>query len=83
MLYPLVNENQYVSAGSARPFKLQEKIDIVKYILINRNTYFRIKFSRIGRVEISGPNSCFKYEVIEKIFLMINCFLPQIDLEPL
>ncbi|NVM36985.1 MAG: glycosyltransferase family 2 protein [Candidatus Lokiarchaeota archaeon] len=67
MIYPLVNENQYVTAGSVRPLKIQENIDIVKYILINRNTYFRIKFSRIGRVEISGPNSCFKYEVIEKI----------------
>ena len=67
MLYPLVNENQYVTAGSVRPLKFQENIDIVKYMLINRNTNFRIKFSRIGRVEISGPNSCFKYEVIEKI----------------
>ena len=34
MLYPLVNENQYVTAGSVRPFKFQENIDIVKYILI-------------------------------------------------
>jgi cellulose synthase/poly-beta-1,6-N-acetylglucosamine synthase-like glycosyltransferase len=77
MLYPLVNENQYVTAGSIRPLKFQENIDIVKYMLINRNTNFRIKFSRIGRVEISGPNSCFKYEVIEKIgnFFDDNLFL--------
>jgi len=67
MLYPLVNENQYVTAGSVRPLRFQENFDIVKYMLINRNTNFRIKFSRVGRVEISGPNSCFKYEVIEKI----------------
>jgi len=67
MLYPLITENQYVTAGSVRPLKFQENIDIVKYILINRNTHFRIKFSRIGRVVLSGPNSCFKYEVIEKI----------------
>jgi len=67
MLYPLITENQYVTAGSVRPLTFQENIAIVKYILINRNTHFRIKFSRIGRVVLSGPNSCFKYEVIEKI----------------
>jgi len=62
-----ITENQYVTAGSVRPLTFQENIAIVKYILINRNTHFRIKFSRIGRVVLSGPNSCFKYEVIEKI----------------
>ncbi|MFX1575398.1 MAG: glycosyltransferase family 2 protein, partial [Promethearchaeota archaeon] len=72
MLYPLINENQFVTAGSIRPLKLQENIDIVKYIVINRNTHFRIKFSRLGRVEISGPNSCFKYEVIKKIGNFFN-----------
>ncbi len=77
MLYPLVNINQYVTAGSVRPLKFQENIDIVKYMLINRNTNFRIKFSRLGRADISGPNSCFKYEVIEKVgnFLDDKLFL--------
>jgi len=67
MIYPLVNEVQNVTAGGVRPLKNQEKKDIVKYLTINRNPYFNIKFSRLGRKEISGPNTCFKYEVIKKI----------------
>ena len=44
MLYPLVNENQYVTAGSVRPFKFQENIDIVKYILILKLRRFMKNF---------------------------------------
>ncbi|MFX1311244.1 MAG: glycosyltransferase [Promethearchaeota archaeon] len=67
MIYPLVNEVQNVTAGGVRPLKNQEKKDIVKYLTINRNPYFNVKFSRLGRKQISGPNTCFKYEVIKKI----------------
>ena len=67
MIYPLTNQNEHVTCGGVKPFKFQQNKSIVKYMLINRNTNFRIKFSRVGRVDISGPNSCFKYEVIDKI----------------
>ncbi|MFX0178499.1 MAG: glycosyltransferase [Candidatus Hodarchaeota archaeon] len=67
MIYPLVNQDQYVTAGGVRPLKNQEKKDIVKYLTVNRYPYFKIKFSRLGRKEISGPNTCFKDDVIKKI----------------
>ena len=67
MLYPITNENEYVTAGGVRPLKSQEHKSLVKYLLINRNLNFRIKFSRYGRNQISGPNSCLKYEVIKAI----------------
>ena len=77
MLYPITNENEYVTAGGVRPLKSQEHKSIVKYLLINRNNNFSIKFSRYGRNQISGPNSCFKYEVIKAIgkFEMENFYL--------
>ena len=67
MLYPITNENEYVTAGGVRPLKAQEHKSLVKYLIINRNLNFRIKFSRYGRNQISGPNSCLKYEVIKAI----------------
>ena len=67
MLYPITNENEYVTSGGVRPLKSQEHKSLVKYLLINRNLNFRIKFSRYGRNQISGPNSCLKYEVIKAI----------------
>ena len=67
MIYPLINKAQNVTAGGVRPLKNQEKKDIVKYLTVNRNPYFNIKFSRLGRKEISGPNTCLKYDVIKKI----------------
>ena len=67
MIYPITNENEYVTAGGVRPLKSQEHKSLVKYLLINRSLHFRIKFSRYGRNQISGPNSCLKYEVIKAI----------------
>jgi len=67
MLYPITNENEYVTAGGVRPLKSQEHKSLVKFLLINRNMNFRKRFSRYGRNQISGPNSCFKYEVIKAI----------------
>ncbi len=77
MLYPITNENEYVTAGGVRPLKSQEHKSIVKYLLINRNMNFSIKFSRYGRKQLSGPNSCFKFEVIKAIgkFEMENLYL--------
>jgi len=77
MLYPITNENEYVTAGGVRPLKSQEHKSIVKYLIINRNMNFSIKFSRYGRNQLSGPNSCLKYEVIKAIgkFEMENLYL--------
>lgn len=77
MLYPLTNEKEDVTAGGVRPLKSQEHKSLVKYLLINRNMNFRNKFSRYGRKQLSGPNSCFKYEVIEAIgkFEVENLYL--------
>lgn len=67
ILYPLINKNEFVSIGGVRPLKFQENNDIVKFLLINRNLNFKTKFSRYGRKQISGPNTCIKYEVIKEI----------------
>ena len=66
MIYPIVNFGEKVVSGGVRPLKSQENVDLVKYIKINRNPFFREKFTRYGS-GISGANSCVNYDVIKKI----------------
>jgi len=67
LIYPIINKNEFVSCGGVRPLQFQQNKSIVKYILLNRIYYFRNKFSRYGRLQISGPNACLKYDVIRTI----------------
>lgn len=67
MIYPIVNENENVTAGGVRPLASQANKTIVKYVLINRCDNFKYKFSRYRKNMISGPNSCFKYDVVKAI----------------
>lgn len=67
LIYPIINKNEFVSCGGVRPLQFQQNKSIVKYILLNRIYYFRNKFSRYGRPQISGPNACLKYDVIRTI----------------
>jgi len=67
LIYPIINENEFVTSGGVKPLNFQQNKSFVKYIQIDRNYYFKHKFSRYIRPQISGPNTCFKYEVIKKI----------------
>ena len=67
LIYPIINQNEFVCSSGVKPLKFQQNKSIVKYIQLNRIYYFKHKFSRYGRLQVSGPNSCFKYEVIKKI----------------
>ncbi|MFW9880213.1 MAG: glycosyltransferase [Candidatus Thorarchaeota archaeon] len=67
LIYPIININEFVSCGGVKPLQFQQNKGIVRYILLNRLYYFKNKFSRYGRYHISGPNTCFKYDVIRTI----------------
>ncbi len=67
MIYPIINQNEYVVVGGVRPLKFQQNNSVVKYLLTTRNPNFKIKFSRYGRTQISGPNTCFKYELFTEL----------------
>ena len=67
LIYPIINQNEFVCSSGVKPLKFQQNRSIVKYTQLNRIYYFKHKFSRYGRLQVSGPNSCFKYEVIKKI----------------
>ncbi|MFW9973310.1 MAG: glycosyltransferase [Candidatus Odinarchaeota archaeon] len=66
LLYPLTNLNERVTSNGHRPLKHQENKNFVKYLFINRNLSFRKKFSRY-MVEVSGANTCMKFEVVQEI----------------
>lgn len=67
LIYPIINQNEFVCSSGVKPLRFQQNKSIVKYIQLNRIYYFKHKFSRYERLQVSGPNSCFKYEVIKKI----------------
>ncbi|MFX1290778.1 MAG: glycosyltransferase [Promethearchaeota archaeon] len=67
LICPIINQNEHVTCGGVKPFRIQQNKSIVKYVLLQRIYYFKNKFSRYGRHQISGPNTCFNYEVIESI----------------
>ncbi len=67
MIYPIINQNEYIVVGGVRPLKFQQNNSIVKYLLTTRNPNFKIKFSRYEGRQISGPNTCFKYELFTEI----------------
>ena len=65
MIYPLINNGEYVVIGGTRPMIDQEKKDLIRYLRISRNMNFKGKFSRYLKAHISGANTCMKYEVIK------------------
>jgi len=67
MVYPIVNTIEDVVVGRIRPLKAQENKDLVKYLLINRNLYFRVKFTRYDTHALSGANTCLKLKVMKDI----------------
>ena len=67
MLLPITNYKEFVVVGHSRPLKSQLKSDLVKYLFITQNLFFRMKFSRYGFNMVSGPNTLLKYEVIKAI----------------
>ncbi|MFX1315206.1 MAG: glycosyltransferase [Promethearchaeota archaeon] len=67
MIYPIINLNEDVVVSGVKPLKFQENKHLVKYILISRYPHFKVKFSRYGRTQISGPNTCFRSVIYSKI----------------
>jgi len=53
MLFIIVNKNEALVASSLKPHSTQVKKSFVRYLFINRNTWFRIKFTRYTRNSIS------------------------------
>ncbi len=67
LIYPITNYEQNVVAGKEEPFEFLRNKNLVKYLKITRNLFFRQKFARYKKRQISGPNTCFKYDVIKAI----------------
>lgn len=67
VVYPLINLNEKVVSGQNKPLKSQEDKDLVKYLQMNRNSRFRIKFKKYIKIGIAGANNAMRYEVIKKI----------------
>ena len=68
MLFPIVNYNEKIVVGGVRPLRDQENINLVKYLHMDRNNDFKIKFYRYSKVKaIAGTNTCFSYDVIKTI----------------
>lgn len=67
LIYPITNYEQNVVAGKEEPFEFLRNKNLVKYLKITRNLFFRRKFARYNKRQISGSNTCFKYEVIKAI----------------
>ncbi len=70
VIYPIINLNEDLVVGGVRPIKSQENNDFVKYLLFDRFTSFRFKYSRYSNNKtITGQNFCLKYEIIKSIGL--------------
>ena len=67
LLFPITNLNEHVSTSGHRPLPHQENKDFVKYLIINQNYSFRLKFERYGRGGISGTNTMMTLEAIKTI----------------
>ena len=67
MILPIVNYNENVVIGHVRPLGSQENKDLVKFLQIDRNLYYRTKFTRYNLKIISGANTTFKSNVIKAI----------------
>jgi len=66
MLNIIVNKNESIVATSLKPHYTQVKKSFVRYLFINRNTKFRIKFSRYTRNSISQC-TLIKLDVLIKV----------------
>ncbi|MFW9946147.1 MAG: glycosyltransferase [Candidatus Odinarchaeota archaeon] len=67
MILPIVNSGEKVVAGLAKPYKKDENIDLVKYLVLTRNAFFDKKFQRYKKRQISGSNTTFEFDVIKTI----------------
>lgn len=67
VIYPLVNLNKDVAAAGRRPLKAKEDNDLTKYLIINRASFLRFKFSRENFIVISGANTIMKLKVVKAI----------------
>ncbi|MFX0044035.1 MAG: glycosyltransferase, partial [Candidatus Hodarchaeota archaeon] len=68
MIYPIINQEENVVIGAGlRPLKSQENKDLVKYLQISTNQFFKEKFTRYNKRMISGANTTIKYEVMKQI----------------
>ncbi len=66
MLYIIENKEEFIVASALKPHYTQVKKSFVRYLFINRNTRFRIKFSRYTRNSISQC-TLIKSEVMDKV----------------
>lgn len=67
LLFPITNLNEHVSTSGHRPLPHQENKDFVKYLIINQNYSFRLKFERYGVGGISGTNTMMTLDAIKAI----------------
>ena len=65
MIYMVINKNKNVVTSLYRPYHFLEKFDLVKYIFVNRYTFFRRKLKKEKR--IFTPHTCMKYDVFKTI----------------
>jgi len=65
MIYPLINENEFVVVSGLKPHNSIKNNDLVKFLFINRNPRFRRKLTRY--IDIIGPSTALRYDVIKKI----------------
>ncbi len=67
MIHPIVNLKEDVVIGGIKPLKEQANKDLIQYLQINRNKYFRFKFSRYQTRQISGANTLLSSKVLKSI----------------
>lgn len=68
MVFPIVNYGEKIVVGGVRPLKDQEKMNFVKYLHMDRNNNFTVKFTRYStKKAIAGTNTCFSYDVIKNL----------------
>ncbi|MFX1320926.1 MAG: glycosyltransferase [Promethearchaeota archaeon] len=68
LLFPIVNYNEKVCVGAGtRPLISLENNDLVRYLQIVKEGFFRKIFTRDNKNLIGGSNTCISYEVIKSI----------------
>lgn len=65
MLYQLINQKEFAIVSNLKPHHLVMNKSLVKYNLINRNPFFRMKFYNFA--EMIGPVTAVKYEIFKDI----------------
>ena len=68
MIYPIINQDEDVVIGAGiRPLKSIENVDLVKYLQISTNRFFKEKFTRHYKIRISGANTTVNFKAMEQI----------------